>query len=122
MANEISLSIGLSASKGGGTMTLSFSATQDMAGSDMTQVTQELTTTPELADLGDVATPAAYVFVRNLETETNDVHLSLNSDGSNKFATIKPGKAMVFPPATGQNVYLSASSTTARVMLGAIEL
>lgn len=122
MANEISITVSLSASKNSASLSLSGSTTQDMAGSDMSQLTQELTTTPEIAALSDVATPAAYIFVRNLETETNDVHLSLNSDGSNKFATIKPGKFCVFPPAVGQNVYLAASATTARVQLGAVEL
>lgn len=122
MANEISFSVALSASKNNAALSLSATGTQDMAGSDMTQVTQQITNTPELALLADVASPAAYVFIRNLEQETNDVHVSLNSDGSNKFATLKPGKVMLFPPATGQNIYLAASVSTAQVQLGAVEL
>lgn len=122
MPNEISISVSLSATKGGATMTLSLTATQDMTGQDMTQITQLLSTTPEIANISDVDTPSAYMFIRNLETETNDIHVSLNSDGTNKISTIKPGKAILLAPSVGQNVYLAASSTTARAMVGAVEL
>lgn len=122
MANEISISASLSASKNQANLSLSGTLTFDMAGNDMTQVTQEITNTPELLLLADVASPAAYVFVRNLESETNDINLSLNSDGSNKFARLKPGQFMLFPPAVGQNMYMAASVSTARAQVGAVEI
>lgn len=122
MANEISIAITLSAAKSGAALSLTHTAAQDMSGSDMTQLTQELTTTPELVVLGDVATPAAYVFIKNLETETNDIICSLQSDGSQPFSRIKPGKAILISPETAQNIYLAASTSTARAQIGAIEL
>lgn len=122
MANEISIAITLAASKGGASLSLTHTAAQDMTGADMTQLTQELTTTPELAALADVATPAAYAWIKNLETETNDIIVSLNSDGSSPYSRIKPGKVILISPETGQNIYLAASSTTARAQLGAVEL
>jgi len=121
MANEISISVSLAASKNSASMSLTGTATQDMAGSDITQVTQELTTTPELLVLADVATPAAYIYIRNLETETNDIHVSLDSGASQKFSTIKPGKFILISPSVAQNVYLSASASTARAQVGAVE-
>jgi hypothetical protein len=122
MANEISVSASLSASKNQAVLSLSATGTQDMTGNDMTQLTQDVTTTPELVALLDVATPAAFLFIRNLETDTNDVHVSLNSDGSNKISTIKPGKFILISPSVGQNTYIFASSTAAIVQIGAVEI
>ena len=121
MANEISISVSLAATKNSATMSLSGTATQDMTGSDMTQVTQELTATPEILLLVDVATPAAYIYIRNLETAATDIYVSLDSGGTQKISTIKPGKFILLSPSVAQNTYLAASVGPARAQVGAVE-
>lgn len=121
MASEITVTATLSAAKNNASISISGTKSIDMAGQDMVQVTQQLSATPELINLSDITQPAAYIFIRNLETETTSVHLSLNSDGSNKFATLKPGQFCLFPQAVAQNIYLFADPLTAIAQVAAVE-
>lgn len=113
MSAEISLSLSLSASKNGASVSGSVATTQDMAGSDLASFTQYFNDTPELINIGDVDTPPAYIFVKNIETE-GDIILSRNSDGSQEVSTIKAGKAVLLAPSSGQNTYIRSANTTPR--------
>ncbi len=67
MANEISLSVSLTASKGGAAVSINGAKTLDMAGTDMTSETQTFGTTEQPVPLGDVA-QGGLVVIKNLST------------------------------------------------------
>jgi hypothetical protein len=120
MANEITASVSLSASKDNASMTVSASKTFDMSNEDMIQATQAIGTSAEALALGDIAAPAAYIYVRNMDP-TNFVVLSLVSDGSTPFSKIRPGHFAMFPPPESGTIYAKADTATVRVAVAACE-
>lgn len=120
MANEITVSGALSASKDGSSLSVSFSKTFDMSNEDMIQGTQAIGTSAEALDLGEVAAPAAYIYVRNMDP-TNFVVLSLVSDGSTPFSKIRPGHFAIFPPPESGTIYAKADTAALRVAVAAVE-
>lgn len=120
MANEITVSVSLTASKDSATISVSANKTFDMTNEDMTQATQNIGTSAEALSLGDIAAPAAYIYVRNMDP-TNFVVLSLASDGTSPFAKIRPGHFALFPPPQSGTIYALADTAAVRVALAAVE-
>jgi len=125
MANEITLTARLSASKGGGSVANSlYSFSVDMAGSNMYHSMQEIdgdtpTEAAKALDLGDVNTANDYwLLVRNMDA-TYDVLLALDSTHTTfakQFAVIPPRKAVgpICIPG-GATVYARNSSALTEV-------
>lgn len=120
MANEITVSASLTASKDNASITVSASKTFDMSNNDMVQATQNVGTTAEALALGDLSLPAAYLYVRNMDP-TNFVVLSLNSDGSTPFSKIRPGHFAIFPTPESGTIYAKADTAACRVAVAACE-
>lgn len=120
MANEITVSASLSATKDTASITVSATKTFDMTNEDMIQSTQAIGTSAEALALGDISAPAAYIYVRNMDP-TNFVVLSLVSDGSTPFAKIRPGHFALFPPPQSGTIYALADTASVRVAVAAVE-
>jgi hypothetical protein len=120
MANEITVSASLSATKDNASVTVSASKTFDMSNEDMTQATQAIGTSAEALALGEVSAPAAYIYVRNLDP-TNFVVLSLESDGTSPFSKLRPGHFALFPSPESGTIYAKADTAAVRVALAAVE-
>ncbi len=121
MANEISVSAALSCTKDLASMSISGSRSIDMVGSDMIMCTQHIGTSAEALSLGDISPPAAYIYVRNLDA-TNFVDLCLVNDGTEKFAHLKPGQFILFPPPVSGTIYAIADTATCDCQVAAVEL
>lgn len=119
MANEISVSVSLSASKGGATLSLQGTKTLDMAGEDMIQCTQIVTTSAEALAFGDITGVPAYLGIKNLD-DTNAINISLVSDGTTPFAILKAGQVMVLPPGAS-TIYGKAAGVNVHILLAAME-
>jgi len=124
MANEITASAQLSASKNGVTLnnsvSLTVQASKDMAGDQMTQNVQIIGTSAEALDVGDVST-IGYVLIKNLDS-TNFVELALDSGVSTqKFAKLRAGDFAVFPASTA-TIYAKADTSPCNCLVMAIEL
>lgn len=90
MANEIQLTSKLSVSKGGASVTnLTSTDTIDMSGANMNGIVQDVGTSFEAADVGDVATASAYfLHIYNMDT-TNYMEVSFDA-GSSTHCLIPP--------------------------------
>jgi hypothetical protein len=124
MANEISASAQLSATKNGVTLNnsvgLTVQASKDMAGDQMTQNVQIVGTSAEALDVGDVST-IGYVLLKNLDT-TNFVQIALDSGVSTQiFAKLRAGDVALFPAATA-TIYAKADTANCNLLVMALEL
>jgi hypothetical protein len=119
MANEISVSATLKASKGGAAFAHSKSYNITMSGDDMFSKTQIIGTSAEALDMGEITGVPAAIMVQNLDG-TNFVVLSLVNDGSTPFAKLLKGQAAIFPPATA-TIYALADTASVRVLVSAVE-
>jgi hypothetical protein len=102
MANEISYSCSLSASKGGVDVSSTDSGSLDMSGEDMIDGSQNIATTATPINLGAISGLPAYVLIKNMDT-TNFVLLSAEVNynaNSTVFAKLLPNRSMLLPPAT----------------------
>lgn len=124
MANEISYSVSFTATKGGASVsTGTWSDTVDMAGADMISATQNIGTSDEALDFGDITSPAGRVAIKNLDA-TNYVELSLATGGSfdgSRFAKIGPGEAIIYCPAVSGTIYAQADTASCLVQVVACE-
>lgn len=120
MANEITASASLSASKNSASISFTASKTFDMSNDDMLQTTQIVGAVAEALDLGEITAPAAYILVRNLDP-TNFMVLSLESDGTSPFSKIRPGHFALFPPPESGTIYAMADTAPTRIATCACE-
>jgi len=121
MANEISVSAALSASKGGADVSTSQSISLTMTGEDMVDVTQLIGTSSEILQTVDITAPPAYVQVKNLDA-TNFILLAADvnfTTNVSAFAKILPGGIALFSPAC--NIYAKADTAPVRIALTAVE-
>ena len=119
MANEITYSVSLRASKANASVNQTANLNADMAGSNMTQATQVIGTTSELVDFGDISGAPQLVMIRNLST-TRTVEIGGDS-GLTVFKTkILPGQASLFSPTSG-TLYAIALVASASIMTVAVE-
>lgn len=119
MANEITQTITLSATKGGATVSLSSTKRIDMTGNEMMQSTQSIGTTAETLALGDVAGVPASVAIKNLDA-TNYVDIGGNADLDTFYVRIRPGQTAVFQPSSG-TLHAKANTAAVRVQIVAME-
>ena len=121
MANEISLSVSVSASKNGASVTGSSSQISTMAGDQMISNVQIIGTASEALVLGDVTTPG-YVYLKNLDP-TNFVSISVITPAmaSTCFCKLLPGD-MTIIKAVGTSPTLTAIADTGSVNLQVVAI
>jgi hypothetical protein len=124
MANEISATATLSASKGGAAIaassSLSGSLHVDMAGAQMISNVQVVGTSAEAIVLGDVST-IGYVYLKNMDA-ANFVEIALDSGVSTLvFAKLKAGGIALFPAKTA-TMYAKADTAEVNLFVAAVEL
>jgi hypothetical protein len=117
MANEITASATLVASKNGATVSASTSCRVDMTGDDLTQNTQVIGTSSEAIDFGEISGAPAYVLFKNLDS-TNFVTVGFTDPPTE--IDILAGQSALFPPATG-TIYAIADTAAVRVLVVAAE-
>lgn len=122
MANEITLTAGLSIIKNGASVSGAISGLRiSQTGNNSIGNIQNVGTTTEQLSFGDVTTPG-YLFVKNLDA-TNFVLVSLATPAisGTSFAKLLPGEAFVIP--TRQTtVYAIADTAACDVLVVALEL
>lgn len=119
MANEISLSVSLTCTKNGATVTGSGSNTITMAGDQFLSNVQIVGTTSEAVVVGDVST-VGFVFCKNLDA-TNYVEVSLDNSQVNLVAKLLPGECCLFKPGTG-TLFAKANTATCNLQVVLLEL
>jgi hypothetical protein len=117
MANEISISASVSASKNGLTMSQSGSKTVDMAGDDMIQSTQVVGITAEAIGFGEITGAPSVVQLRNVETVNFVLYGPSNPPTEFK---LPAGHVALFQPSAA-TLYAIASPGTARILVFATE-
>jgi len=126
MANEIEVSISISAAKGGMNVSRSESFKVDMTGDAMTHSVQEISTTAEVLVEADALDNPGWVFVKNLhasnyvELGTVEVTSSDGDDDAEYAVKVSAGESCVFQTTTA--VYAKASGTGTNVEYIIIEL
>lgn len=121
MANEISVTCSLSASKNGAAISSGqLSDTADMAGDQMLTNVQVVGTTEEAINLGDVST-IGYVAFKNMDP-TNYVELALDSlVTAQVFAKLLPGDITILKAKTA-TMYAKANTAPVNLLVHAVEL
>lgn len=119
MANEITATINLSASKGGAKVGQNYTFRTTMAGDDMTQASQVIGTTSELVSFGEITGAPAAVMIQNLDA-TNFVEIGGDSGLTVFKLKILAGKAILISPSSG-TVYAKADTAACRVLIVAVE-
>ncbi len=119
MANEILYTLIINATKNGAKLatisTTGTAGTKSMAGNDSESGTQLITTSAGAVTIGSVAIAGALIYFKNLDP-TNFVVLSMASDATNPFATLKPGdEHFSRGPATG-TIYAKADTASVRIL------
>jgi hypothetical protein len=118
MANEIAITLALSASKGGASVnsvgsTSPASATLDMTGTDMLSGTQIVTTTTAALTVGSVTAPYS-VLLRNLSTDPTEIIRVGNANADpitsivTELLTGRPGSMVNVP--SGGTLYVESAS------------
>src|SRR5687768_2756767 len=119
MANEISATVSLSASKNGAAIASGqLSAVDDMAGDQMITNVQIVGTAAEALNLGDVST-IGYTVLKNMDS-TNYVEISLISDGTTPFAKLLAGDIALIPMSTA-TVYAKANTAPINLLVCSVE-
>ena len=108
-----------SASKGGARIATSENFIADMEGDDMVSQTQNIGTTAELVDFGDL-TGTGLVIIKNLDA-TNDVFIGSSAEMTGLNLIIRPGRFVLFED-TNTNLYAQADIAAVRILTLAVEL
>ena len=120
MANEITASSSLSATKGGVDVQQSTSVTFDMAGEDMIDCTQTIPITNVVVNLGAITVPAAFLQLKNLDaTNYIQVATDANFNANEIFSTIRPGRHIQIQPVGV--VYAKAANANCKIAICAVE-
>lgn len=119
MANEITVNVTLTATKGGASVTSGSKSKQlDMTGSDLYHATQNIGTSDEAVSFGDITGAPKKVSITNLDS-TNYVELSLSTGGgfaADVFETLVAGDTYTGSP--GATIY--AKANTASVLIDVV--
>ncbi len=119
MANEVTFSVSLKATKGNATVNNTANLIASMSGTDMIQATQNIGTTAELVSFGDITGAPQLVMIRNLDS-TNFVELGGDS-GLTVFKTkIAAGGACLFTPSSA-TLYAKADTAAVSILVIAVE-
>lgn len=119
MANEISLSLSLTAQKNAAVVTGTYSGTMTMAGDQFIGNVQIVGTSNEALVLGDVST-MGWIMVKNLDA-TNYVEVFLDSGNTQLVAKLLAGEPCLFKPGA-VSVYARANTAACNCLVVAIEL
>jgi len=119
MAGEITFSTSLKAQKGNSSVSQSATMAADMTGNQMMQATQNIGTTAELVDFGDITGVPQLVMIRNLDA-TNFVEIGGDSGLTVFKLKIKKGQSALFEPTSG-TLYAKANTAAVNIMTVAIE-
>lgn len=118
MADELTISLSMDFTKSGVNVSISKAGlTIDVSGSKYTRLVQNVGTSEEALDIGDIGT-AGYCFIRNLDP-TNYVSLRPGS-GTANFIKLKAGEAALFRLALN-GPYAIANSSACNVEIVIIE-
>lgn len=121
MANEISATATLLASKNGASVQFSFSKRNDMTGNVMSQNVQTIaTTTEQIAFPADLSGIPAWLGILNLDP-TNFVEIGLNSPVTQIFAKLKAGQFALFPAGVA-SYYAKADTAAVNIQITAMML
>lgn len=115
MANEITQSIRITASKNDAQVVLASTKRITMTGDDMVQGTQVIGTVAETLSLGDISGAPSQLVVKNLDS-TNFVELGGDSGLTVFKLRIEPGETVVIRPG-GATVYAQADTAAVRVQI-----
>lgn len=119
MANETKVSAKIVFSKGGLRLEDSSDFSKDVAGDDGVKKSQNIGTSSELVDFGDISGIPGTVFIKNLD-DTNFVELGGDS-GLTVFKTkVSPGEFMIFEPQSA-TLYAKADTAAVRILVLAVE-
>lgn len=117
MANEITISCSMSASKGGSSVNTvgssgAASDTYDMTGTDMLQGTQIVTTTTAALSLGSVTGSYRAVLINTSETVGEDIRVgNANADPiTSLVSTLEPGDRCMLVVPSGTTIYVESAS------------
>jgi hypothetical protein len=119
MANEVSFSVTLKAQKNNATVNQAANLFADMTGVNMTQATQNIGTTAELVDFGDIVGAPQFVMIRNLST-TRTVEFGGDSELTVFKMRLLPNQICLFTPTSG-TLYAQAITSAASIMITAVE-
>lgn len=119
MANEVSFSGTLRATKNSATVQSSVSDTADMSADALYSATQSVGTSAEAITLGEVSS-LGYVLVQNLDS-TNYVELSLDNSMTQKFSKLLAGQFALFPSSTA-TLYARANTAACLCQVTAVSL
>jgi hypothetical protein len=119
MANEITQTIQLTATKNAATVSLSTTKRITMSGDDMVQSTQVIGTSAELLVLGDITGAPSQLAIKNLDA-TNFVEIGGDSGLTVFKIKILPGETVLIRP-TSATLYALADTAAVRVQIVAIE-
>lgn len=120
MANEITQNIQISASKGGADVSIASRERFNMTGNDMSQLTQNIGTTAETLNLGDISAAPRQLVVKNLD-QTNFVEIGGDSGLTVFKIKLRPNDCCAFEPSSG-TIYAKADTASCLVQIIAIEL
>jgi hypothetical protein len=111
MANEVTLTAGLSVTKDGTTLQGYVNKQITMSGTPKISNTQTIGTTTEQLVLGDIAS-MGYLYLKNLDS-TNFVEIGLSTpvSGANAMIKLLPGEAAIIP--TRQTTIYAKADTAA---------
>jgi hypothetical protein len=120
MANEIRLTVSLTAAKGSvGITTGQIAKSIDMAGTDMLYATQHIGIAAETINFADITGQPGAVLLVNLDP-TNFIEVAHEVGMTNKICKLLPGVPcfLPLPPAT---LYAKADTATCDLLVAAVE-
>ena len=120
MANEITQNITLQVTKNGETTSLAHSKRVTQTGDDYTKKTQNIGTSAELVDLGDITGAPGQLVIKNLDA-TNFVEIGGDSGLTVFKLKILAGEALLISPSSA-TIYAKADTAACRVSIFAIEI
>lgn len=120
MANEITQTVTLEATKGGASVKISNTKRIDMAGNEMVQSTQSIGTSAEALVLGDVSGAPSTISIKNLDP-TNFVEIGGDSGLTVFKIKIRAGHAALFQ-AAAVPLYGKADTAAVRIQIVAMEI
>jgi hypothetical protein len=119
MANEISISASLTASKGGASVSGSGSASLDMAGTEMAAIVQSMSTTGVVLNVGGCDTIQA-ILIKNLDAAISvTIGLTNGNPPTNVVSTIPAGKVVLLTNVG--TLYGASASGTPDIFVVAVE-
>ena len=120
MANEITFSTSIRATKGNASVNQTANMIASMAGDDMMQSTQNIGTTAELVSFADITGAPQLVMIRNLDA-TNFVELGGDSGLTVFKLKIEAGQACLFTPSSA-TLYAKANTASVSIITVAVEV